>query len=883
MQNSYSVDIKKGLTNREVMVKKRLFGKNEIIEKKKVNPVTIFLNQYNNLISYMLFGSLFVSYILGEITDSLAILIIILINGIMGFIQEYRAEKSLDKLKELTAPTTRVLRDGEIRIIPARDVVPGDVVLLESGDRVPADGKILECESFLVDESLLTGESFPVEKRAFDLNANNKGLKIHRKDMVFMGTLVISGRAKILITETGMNTEMGRIAHIIQSIEDKKTPLQKKLEILGEKLIVICSLICVFVSLVGILRGESMANMFLFGVSLAVAAIPEGLPAIVTIVLAMGVQRMAKKNALIRRLPAVETLGCATVICSDKTGTLTENKMTVRKIYANNDMYIVTGTGYRLEGEIVRKDGSVLNNGEELRRLFEIAVSCNNAYLKEKETSNFLLNLMDYRKKELTIYGDSTEAALIIAGLKGGVGKEEIDEKYVRVKEIPFNSDRKRMSVMVKTRKGELLLFTKGAPEVVVSLCKYMEVGGKVIPLTFEDKERIMKVSEEMGREALRVLAFAYKHVSLNEAKKGDLERDLIFSGLMGMIDPPRREVKEAIEKCFTAGIKPVMITGDHKSTAWAIAKEVGLLDKGGRIITGEELDKITDKDLEEIIEDIAIYARVSPQHKLRIVRLLKKRGHVVAMTGDGVNDAPAIKEADIGISMGLSGTDVTKEASAMVLTDDNFRSIVNAVEEGRIIYENIKKFIRYLLSCNTGEVLTMIFSIILGLPLPLFPTQILLMNLVTDGLPAMALGIDPPVEDVMKKLPRRKKEDIFAGGLGKKIFVRGVKIGICTIISYIFGMYLSSGDLIYSRTLAYSTLIVSQLIFAFECRNDEKGITIKSILTNIYLLFSVIISFGVFLLTIYVPNLQGIFHTVPLDFSVWIFIIAISAIGTII
>lgn len=883
MQNSYSVDIKKGLTNREVMVKKRLFGKNEIIEKKKVNPVSIFLNQYNNLISYMLFGSLLVSYILGEITDSLAILIIILINGIMGFIQEYRAEKSLDKLKELAAPTTRVLRDGEIKIIPAREVVPGDVVLLESGDRVPADGKILECEGFLVDESLLTGESFPVEKRAFDLNTNNKGLKIHRKDMVFMGTLVISGRAKILITETGMNTEMGKIAHIIESIEDKKTPLQKKLEILGEKLIVICSLICVFVSLVGILRGESIANMFLFGVSLAVAAIPEGLPAIVTIVLAMGVQRMAKKNALIRRLPAVETLGCATVICSDKTGTLTENKMTVRKIYANNDMYIVTGTGYRLEGEIVRKDGSVFKNGDELKRLFEIAVSCNNAYLKEKETSNFLLNLMDYRKKELTVYGDSTEAALIIAGLKGGVSKEEIDEKYARIKEIPFNSDRKRMSVMVKTRKGELLLFTKGAPEVVVNLCRYMDVGGKVIPLTFEDKERIMKVNEEMGREALRVLAFAYKHVSLNEAKKGDLEKDLIFSGLMGMIDPPRREVKEAIEKCFTAGIKPVMITGDHKSTAWAIAKEVGLLEKGGRIITGEELDKITDKNLEEIIEDIVIYARVSPQHKLRIVKLLKKKGHVVAMTGDGVNDAPAIKEADIGISMGLSGTDVTKEASAMVLTDDNFRSIVNAVEEGRIIYENIKKFIRYLLSCNTGEVLTMIFSIILGLPLPLFPTQILLMNLVTDGLPAMALGIDPPVEDVMKKLPRRKKEDIFAGGLEKKIFLRGIKIGICTIISYIFGMYLSSGDLIYSRTLAYSTLIVSQLIFAFECRNDEKGITIKSIFTNIYLLFSVIISFGVFLLTIYVPNLQGIFHTIPLDFSVWIFIIAISAIGTII
>lgn len=881
MQNSFQIDLKKGLTNREVMVKKRLFGKNEIKEKKKFNPVFIFLNQYNNLISFMLFGSLVISYVLGEATDAIAIFIIILINGIMGFVQEYKAEKSLEKLKEFATPTAKVLREGEIKIIPAKDVVPGDVVLLETGDRVPADGKILECESLLVDESLLTGESLPVEKSIVDIDG--KGLKIHRKDMVFMGTMVVAGRAKILITEIGMNTEMGKIANIIENIEDKKTPLQKKLEVLGEKLIIVCSAICVVVSIIGVLRGESVNNMFLFGVSLAVAAIPEGLPAVVTIVLALGVQRMAKKNALIRRLPAVETLGCATVICSDKTGTLTENKMTVRKIYANNQMYMVTGTGYRPDGEIVRSDGGILRNNEELRRLMEIAVACNNVYIKEKETSNFLLNLMDFRKRELTIYGDSTEAALIVAGLKAGVIKEEVDEKFMRIKEIPFSSDRKRMSVLVKTRRGELLLFAKGAPEVLINFCTHIDSGGNVTILGDEEKGKIMKVNEDMGREALRVLAFAYKYVGLNEIKKGDLEKDLIFVGLMGMIDPPRKEVLEAINKCFSAGIKPVMITGDHKSTAWAIAKEVGLLKKGGKIITGEELDRISDDAFEEMVDDVAVYARVSPQHKLRIVRMLKKKGHVVAMTGDGVNDAPAIKEADIGISMGISGTDVTKEASAMILMDDNFKSIVNAVEEGRIIYENIKKFIRYLLSCNTGEVLTMIFAIILGLPLPLFPTQILLMNLVTDGLPAMALGVDPPIEDVMKKSPRRKKEDIFSGGLEKKILLRGFKIGIATILSYIFGMYLSSGELIYSRTLAYATLIVSQLIFAFECRNEEKGITIKSFFTNLYLLLSVLISFAVFLLTIYVPRLQGIFHTVPLDYRVWIFIITVSALGTII
>lgn len=881
MQNSLQIDLKKGLTNREVMVKKRLFGKNEIKEKKKFNPVFIFLNQYNNLISFMLFGSLVISYVLGEATDAIAIFIIILINGIMGFVQEYKAEKSLEKLKEFAAPTAKVLREGEIKIIPAKDVVPGDLVLLETGDRVPADGKILECESLLVDESLLTGESLPVEKSIVDIDG--KGLKIHRKDMVFMGTMVVAGRAKILITEIGINTEMGKIANIIENIEDKKTPLQKKLEVLGEKLIIVCSAICVVVSIIGVLRGESVNNMFLFGVSLAVAAIPEGLPAVVTIVLALGVQRMAKKNALIRRLPAVETLGCATVICSDKTGTLTENKMTVRKIYANNQMYMVTGTGYRLDGEIVRSDGGILRNNEELRRLMEIAVACNNAYIKEKETSNFLLNLMDFRKRELTIYGDSTEAALIVAGLKVGVIKEEVDEKFIRIKEIPFSSDRKRMSVLVKTGRGELLLFTKGAPEVLINFCTHIDSGGNVTILGDEEKGKIIKVNEDMGREALRVLAFAYKYVGLNEIKKGDLEKDLIFVGLMGMIDPPRKEVLEAINKCFSAGIKPVMITGDHKSTAWAIAKEIGLLKKGGKIITGEELDRISDDAFEEMADDVAVYARVSPQHKLRIVRMLKKKGHVVAMTGDGVNDAPAIKEADIGISMGISGTDVTKEASAMILMDDNFKSIVNAVEEGRIIYENIKKFIRYLLSCNTGEVLTMIFAIILGLPLPLFPTQILLMNLVTDGLPAMALGVDPPIEDVMKKSPRRKKEDIFSGGLEKKILLRGFKIGIATIVSYIFGMYLSWGDLIYSRTLAYATLIVSQLIFAFECRNEEKGITIKSFFTNIYLLLSVLISFVVFLLTIYVPRLQGIFHTVPLDYRVWIFIITVSALGTII
>ncbi|NLZ52608.1 MAG: cation-translocating P-type ATPase, partial [Thermoanaerobacteraceae bacterium] len=727
---------------------------------------------------------------------------------------------------------------------------------------------------------LLTGESIPVEKSA-SIDKDSQ-IKIHKQNYVFMGTLVVSGRGKMIVEKIGMDTEMGKIAGMMDDIDDKQTPLQKRLDLLGKQLVILCLTICAVVALLGVFRGEKIYDMFLFGVSLAVAAIPEGLPAIVTVVLTLGVQRMIRKKVIIRRLPAVETLGCATVICSDKTGTLTENKMSVRKIQLVEETFLITGSGYRGEGEFLTNDGKPLKSlPQELKRLLEIGVSCSNAGIYRQSSGN-LFELLG-GKKELMPYGNPTEIAILIAGLKGKVKKEDVDAKYVRLKEIPFDSNRKRMSVVVQSKKGELLLFTKGAPDVILSQCTKLQYKGEIRPITKKDEKNILKANEDMGREALRVLGFAYKKLSINELEDLDLERDLIFVGMMGLIDPPRPEAVLAIQKCFTAGIRPVMITGDHKSTAWAVARELSMLTKNSKIITGQEMDSMSENELIKQIDDIAVFARVTPCHKLKIVRTLKKKGHIVAMTGDGVNDAPAVKEADIGVSMGINGTDVTKEASSMILMDDNFASIVAAVEEGRIIYDNIRKFIRYLLSCNVGEILTMIWTSILGLPLPLLPIQILWVNLVTDGLPAMALGVDPPERDVMHRNPRRTNENVFSHGLGNKIIYRGLVISLATLAAFIIVLFYSKSNLEMARTAAFATLVMSQLLFVFECRTEKTGLRWQNPFENLYLTLSVIISTSMLFAVIYIPLLQPVFHTAALDMNVLLLVLGLAGLGAVI
>ena len=873
-KNSYM-----GLSSREIPLKKKLFGDNQLEEVRRISMLAIFVDQFKDFMTIVLLVATIISAYLGEIADALAITAIVILNGILGFVQEYRTEKSLAALKQLAAPTAKVIRDGQIQTIAAKDVVPGDIVILESGDRVPADGEIIQAERLSIDESILTGESVPVEKTIESVDKSE--IKIHRKNLAFMGTLVVSGHGRLLVTAIGMDTEMGKIAGMINKIEDEQTPLQKRLDLLGKQLVFVSLFICGLVSLLGVLRGEKVYEMFLFGVSLAVAAIPEGLPAIVTVVLTLGVQRMIKKNAIIRKLPAVETIGCATVICSDKTGTLTENRMTVRKILVNDEFITVTGTGYNQEGEFITQEGKILKNlPGELIRMLEIGVACNNSTILQNKSG--LLGHLG-KKKEVSAYGDPTDIAIMIAGIKGNITREKIEESYKRVREIPFDSDRKRMSVIVKSSRGEYFLFTKGAPDIILPLCVSKMEGGNERELSKKEQQNILRANEFMGKEALRVLAFAYKKLDITEIDEKDPEHDLTFVGLMGMIDPPRPEAVEAIKKCFTSGIRPIMITGDHKTTAWAVAKELKMINENSKMLTGQELDTLSDAQLLKEIDNIVVFSRVTPRHKLRIVKALKKKGHVVAMTGDGVNDAPAVKEADIGISMGISGTDVTKEASSMILMDDNFASIVSAIEEGRIIYDNIRKFIRYLLSCNVGEILTMLWTSALGLPLPLLPIQILWMNLVTDGLPAMALGIDPPQKDVMNRRPRGKNENVFSGGLAKKIIYRGFLISIATLIAFIMTGYYTNGNLAVSRTAAFSTLVMSQLIFVFECRSERKINLRDNPFSNIYLTLASVLSAAMMIMVVHVPFLQPIFHTVPLDVNTWMMIFALAGLSAII
>jgi len=838
-----------GLKSREAGARLEKYGFNQLQQSKKISPWQIFSAQFLDFMVLVLLGAAILSGILGERVDAITIIAIVVLNAILGFIQEFRAEKSLEALKELSAPQASVIRDGKMQRIAAKLLVPGDILVLESGDRIAADGRLFEEVDLEVNEATLTGESLAVSKNTAIIRDPRAGLG-DQKNMVFAGTVVANGRGKAVVTATGMDTEIGKIAGMISSAEDEETPLQRRLDQLGRVLVVICLGVCAAVATMGILRGEPPRQMFLSAVSLAVAAIPEGLPAIVTIALAIGVQRMIRRNAIIRKLPAVETLGCATVICSDKTGTLTQNKLSVTRLWTPVNEYRSESLSSNAAG-----------HSPDLAQLLEIGALCNNAQLEEE------------KRGQCRVIGDPTEGALLMAAEEAGMNLRELSKDHRRLGEIPFSSERKRMSVWVQDRHGQIRLYVKGAADVILERCSRVMTKSGIQPMNAAMKELIRSRVEAWGADALRVLAFAWREGERSEigVKKADPEKGLIFQGLMGMTDPPRPESQMAVAKCRQAGIQVKMITGDYPRTAAAIGKMIGLLRSNGKIVTGQELDQMTDEQLAKVVGDIDIFARVAPHHKLRVVKALKEKGEIVAMTGDGVNDAPAIKEADIGVAMGVSGTDVSKEASAMVIADDNFATIVAAVEEGRMIYDNIRKFIRYLLSCNIGEILTMFGGIIMGLPVPLLPLQILWINLVTDGLPAIALGMDPAEPGIMKRRPRPANEGIFGRGLGKKIVFQGLMIGIATLT--IFLLKLKNGDLILARTAAFNALVFSQLLFVFRCRSEYRSIFQINLLENRYLVGAVMISTTMQLLVTYLPALQPIFGTRSLSPQDWMII----------
>jgi P-type Ca2+ transporter type 2C len=848
-------DVKAGLSAAAADGRFWTIGPNELREKKGRGPLAIFLDQFKGLIIWVLIAAALVSGFLKEWVDALAILAIVILNAVLGLAQEYRAEKSLAALKKLSAPSSKVVRDGTARLVPARELVPGDLIEVEAGDHVPADSRVIwHTSNFAVQEASLTGESMPVNKT--DIALAEKDIPLaERANILYMGTSVVSGKARAFVVETGMQTELGRIAGLIQDIRKETTPLQRKLEEFGKWIIYLCFFLVAIVFGLEILRGGKVLDMFLTSVSLAVAAIPEGLPAVVTIALALGVQRMVKRHVLIRKLPSVETLGCATVICSDKTGTLTKNEMTVRAVWTSKGAFEVMGSGYDPFGSF-RKEGDSFDpqTSPDLMKALSVGVLCNNARF----------GLVDGRT---SVFGDPTEIAILSAAAKAGVWKEEEEGTFELVEEIPFDSERKKMSI-VRRAEQDMVVFTKGAPDLLLKDCDSILEDGLVRPLGEADRGRIMAANDGYSGQALRVLAVAYRNLDREPHSyvAETIERDLTFAGLVAMIDPPRPEVREAIAKCRTSGIRTVMITGDHKNTAVAIARELGFYGDDSCALTGEDVDRLTDEELDASVENVSVYARVSPEHKLRAVRAWRKRGEVAAMTGDGVNDAPAVKEADIGVAMGITGTDVTKEVSDMVITDDNFASIVAAVEEGRGIYDNIRKFIHFLLSCNLGEILVMFTAALFGFPVPLLPIQILWVNLVTDGLPALALGVDPVDPNIMDRPPRKTDEPVITGARAWLIGLQGVLITACSLGAFLFVLLYENEGIDRARTAALATLACSQLFHAFNCRSMKNSIFKLKFSTNPQLVGAVVLSFLLQMAVIYVPFLQPVFKTVALS-----------------
>ncbi len=852
-----------GLNEQQVKTRQAK-NKNILEEGPAISPLMLFLHQFTDTMVLVLLGATVLSGLIGAMEDAITILAIVTINALLGFIQEYRAEKSLEEIKKLSAPYTSVLREGKKRKLLTAELVPGDIVFLETGDKIPADLRLAATHSMEIDESILTGESTPAAKKA-DLRLGPGTPLAEITNMAFMGTAVTKGRGMGLVVATGMETVMGEIAHIIKNTSSGMTPLQIKLDQLGKILIVICIAVCMVVVLLGIYRGEAIVTMLLAGISLAVAAIPEGLPAIVTVVLALGIQRMAKRNAIIRKLPAVETLGCTTVICSDKTGTLTQNKMTVKKLATLERVTTVSGDGYDIKGDFYSGKQAVKPLSDKaLRMIIKAAWHCNN--------SSFVM-----KGKKAETFGDPTEIALLVMARKAG-----LSEPAGRIREIPFDSERKKMTVVLEDN-GQVLVLMKGALEEVMKNCRQVMKGEQIIQLDPAACEKITGLQDQWAGQALRVLGFAYKMIPRRDIERmsdQEVESGMILAGIAGMIDPPRPGVERAVRECLGAGIIPVMITGDHPVTAIAIAREIGLTESE-QVVTGMQIDQLSDKELYEQGMASRVFARVSPQHKNRIVKTFQQENHVVAMTGDGVNDAPAVKAADIGIAMGISGTEVTKEASAMVLADDDFSTIIKAVHEGRAIYDNIRKFLRYLLGCNIGEILVMLLASLMGMPLPLLPIQILWVNLITDGLPAIALGLEPAEPFIMQRKPRGKNEGIFAGGLGGIVFKRGVFIGAITLLAFGLGIlycrYSGSYDLSIARTMALSTLVFAQLFYVFECRSEKYSPFELGFFANQYLIIAVLISSFMQVIAIYWPPLQNIFRTTPLQGWQWLIIIAFA------
>jgi Ca2+-transporting ATPase len=835
-----------GLTTKAARERLKQDGENELAAAAKLHPLRMFLGQFRDVMVLILLAATGVSAFLGEITDAVTIILIVLLNAILGFLQEYRTEQTLESLRSLTAPTATVCRDGKWQTIPARELVCGDCIRLEAGDNVPADSALVRADGLSVNESILTGESEAVSKQSGDPADTRNDL--HKKNVVYAGTAVLHGSAEAVVIATGTRTQMGQISAMLQEVKQDLTPLQKRLAGLGKVVALLCLGVCGAVFLAGVLRGEPVFDMLMTGITIAIAAIPEGLPATVTIALALAVSRMMKRNALVNRLHSVETLGCASVICSDKTGTITENRMTVTAVRVGGESFSVTGTGLQKAGAI-QQDGRNVNplSKPALKELLICGALCCTAEIHSPQESARRDRSARTDKGSWSATGDPTEVALLVAAEKGGVSRQELLRSHPVLRSEPFDSETRRMSVTV-TQGAGTCTYWKGAADAILPLCGFQMRDGKTVPFSESDRAAVRRSVTELSDQALRVLAFARQE-----------DGACVFLGLAGMLDPPRESARTAIRTCARANIRTVMITGDHKNTAAAIAKQAGLL-RGKKAMTGDELDALSDAQLDACLDQYTVFARVNPAHKLRLVRAYRRRGEIVAMTGDGVNDAPAIKEADVGVAMGKSGTDVARQAADVVLTDDNLATLVDAVEQGRCVYANIRKFVRYLLSCNIGEVLTMFLGILMGMPVVLLPTQLLLVNLVTDGLPAIALGLEPPEPEAMQK----PDESFFSDGLMGRIFFRGILIGICTLGAF-STVIRTGGTLEAARTAALCTLILSQLVHVFECKSERRTLFSMPYGNNLWLISAVAVSLAVLAAAVVFPMLRVIFSTVML------------------
>ncbi len=885
-------DSERGLSTQEVERRRTEFGSNELPEAPPPSLVKLFLSQFTSVIVWVLIGAGVISGLLEDWVDAGAILAIVFLNGLLGFVQEFRAERSLAALRKMSVTMARVFRDGVLRSIPARELVPGDLTFLEAGDRIPADARLIYAANFQAQEASLTGESTPVQKQAGALEGADVPLA-DRTNMAFMGTIAVSGKARALVVATALRTELGRIAAMIQKeseAERTETPLQRRLEQFGYTLLWLALAVVAVVFALGYLRGEPLVTMFMTSVSLAVAAVPEGLPTVVTITLALGVTRMVKRHALIRKLPAVETLGSATVICTDKTGTLTKNEMTVTKLFIGTAAFDVTGEGYAPVGEI-RETSKVRESGSELTVLSsELSGSTPRLENQELRTQNIELSQFPALRELLTaavlcngatlreengtwqVIGDPTEGALLVAAAKATLTKEVLEDSAPFEEEIPFDAERKMMTIIRRTDDGSMA-YVKGAPDVLLPRCTHrLTLDGLIEPMSDQQQQIMLDTNASLAQQTLRVLAVAHRRLvdhGMNLSADA-VEKDLVLLGLFAMKDPLRPEAAEAVRLCREAGIRTVMITGDHKVTAIAIARDLGLHDGDGSALSGHEINHLTDEQLTQCVERISVYARVTAEHKLRIIQAWKRRGAIVAMTGDGVNDAPAIKAADIGIAMGLSGTDVTKEAADMVVTDDNFASIAAAVEEGRGVFDNIRKTVHFLLSCNLSEVLVMLFAALLGLPLPLLPIQILWMNLVTDGIPALALAVDPKAPDLMKRPPRRPEARLLDGGRLLAIGGEGLMLGLIALGAFSYSLYGLHQELDQARTVAFTVMVVAQLVHVFNCRSERLSLFQLGVGTNRALVWAFLLSLVVQMAVLTIPAVAPIFKVVSVPIEDW-------------